>query len=212
MYDSSVKRSGSRSCSLTGSGGRINLTTGFTTNDTLTNSVPCRPSATFYVEGWVYGDPGNTGGGNIYIYIDDYNAAGVLQPQQAKSIPATTALRGVWTKISAKITVSSSAASLYTFIYHAGQPAADKYYYDNFVAYEVTEATAAQASASTALADAQSALTGLVNKLGVADYNTFLNNVFGSTNVTSGTQIAQAKINGLGTAMKNLTNDIGAGL
>ena len=139
VYETSVKLSGANSMSLTGPSKRINLTTG-TTASTFDNAPACRPSSTFYVEGWVYGDPANVGGGSLLIYIDDYNAAGVLQPQQARSINATTALNGVWTKMSGTVTLSANAAKAYIFIYHSSTvPAGDKYYYDNFVAYEITE-------------------------------------------------------------------------
>jgi hypothetical protein len=59
--------------------------------------------------------------------------------------------------MSATITLSSSAASVYIFTYQSGQPAGDKYYYDNFVAYEVTEAKLADSKAATATANAATA-------------------------------------------------------
>ena len=73
-------------------------------------------------------------------------------------------------------------------------------------------ANTASGNANTALTDAQSALAGLVNKLGVADYNTFLTNVFGTTSVTSGTTIAQAKVSGLVNELSTVTADIAGAL
>ena len=207
-YETAVKRSGAYSCSLTGSGVRINLTTGFTTNDTIINSLPCRPSSTFYVEGWVYGDPANTGGGSIQIYVDDYNSAGVLQPQQYRTFSATTALRGVWTKISGKITVSASAASVYIFIYQSGQPGADKYYYDNFVAYEVTEADAAQVDADAAANTASTALTNASTADGkavTADGKAVAINQAIYGQATPGSTIAQTKVASLTTDLSTIS-------
>lgn len=169
VYETAVKLSGSYSMRLTGPAARINLTTGFQSADTFVNSQPCRPLSTFYVEGWVYGDPANVGGGSINLYINDYNAAGVLQPQQAVGMSATTALRGVWNKVYGTITVSANAASVYIFIYHSGTvPAGDKYYYDNFVAYEITEAQAAQLDADAAQAQANTATTNAATADGKA--------------------------------------------
>lgn len=141
-YSTDVAHAGTQSLKIV-SDGTQNLYAYLATNDTAQTNIPCAANDVFYVECYVYGKSTNTqtSGGTVGINlgITPYNASGANLTGIYLSLTASTALNGVWTKLSGYITMPTGATSFNPFVQiRSLVTAGDTYYFDDVVVKEYT--------------------------------------------------------------------------
>lgn len=170
-YDTAQTRSGTRSMRLTGNGSG-NVTNFLCVSDTALAPVLCAASNVYYVEGYVRGKSSNVqaagGAAGVAIGAEFYTSAGALLSAQTQTATASTALNGVWTKISGYITAPASAAVMNPIVRLTSAVSnGEIYYFDDVRVVDVTDAynanAAAAAAASAASAAQTTANTGVTN-------------------------------------------------
>ena len=118
----------------------------FVTNETGPIYVNCVPGQVFYMECYVRGKSTNTqssgGSGGITLSIACTDTAGTVNNWvNATSVTASTAMNGVWTKISGYVVIPSGA---YSFTPYAQLTPnvnnGEAYYFESAVCREVTDA------------------------------------------------------------------------
>jgi hypothetical protein len=166
VYDTTIKRTGSRSIKLTGNGSSNRYVT-LANNKSTFIFINAKPSQVFYVEAWVYGDPANTltgttsvGGVGIWAY-DATNAHAYVGPAGTVQFTPDQIGKGSWVKISGVVTASSTStvSEILPQIYlNAAATAGNSWYFDNVVVKNITEL----ASTNTALYGANTPATTII--------------------------------------------------
>jgi hypothetical protein len=141
----------------------------YVTSDlTALRRVPASAGDVFYVEFWVRGAMANaqtTGGTNgIRLVINFRNAADASVGSAVVNQLASTALDGVWTKVSGYTTASPAPATAVGFYAYLELTAAvttgETYYFDDVVIQRVTEGVAADTKAQSTVDNIAQAVVG----------------------------------------------------
>ena len=184
-YSTDVKRSGSRSLKVFGTGN-------YSGSQVITDNknvvfLPCSDGDILYVECWVYGAATNVyttpGAVGPYIQVWAKDSAGVdiyVSPSHAANVDN---LKGKWTKIGGYVTMPSNAVS-YTVqvMLQRTVPAGEIYYFDDIVVREVTEGRKGFDLATLASANAQIALANfsqILDRWGFSKLSDWIEDVFG---------------------------------
>ena len=146
-----------------------------TTTDTTTYRMAAAPGDVVYVEIWVRGAATNTlNTGGFFLYSQGYNGAGAnVENSYSGNVNATTALNGVWTKISGYRTLThADIRSVFISVYASGVGVGEIYYFDDPVIRIVTEANVLNKALYNADAPASTVLTSVVPALDASKVTT----------------------------------------
>jgi hypothetical protein len=144
VYETTPVRTGSRSASLTSSGADVYMSV--VNNKVGSFRLTGSPSEKFYVEMWVRGNTGNTylaAGSHIGIGIWSYDTNENYIAANIAWISTQTLGTGNWVKVSGTLTVDSNstiAKSWPLILISSTVPSGNKYFFDDVVVKNVTEA------------------------------------------------------------------------
>lgn len=119
-------------------------------NTTAQVHLPCSAGETYYLEAWVFGKATNsqvTAVNGIAFGIQTYTAAKAFIANTQLNFNGGNAVKGVWTKISGRVTVPANAVFFTPFIQLSSGVLTngETYYFDDVVVREVTDAAVADA-------------------------------------------------------------------
>lgn len=117
--------------------------------------IPVQPGQVFYLSQWIYAHASNTGTGDVGLFLHCQSEAGANHyPNTTSSFDAQE-----WVQQSVYLTVPDGYYKMRPLFaaVRPGNNSGDKFYFDNFEMYEVTEAYNAAVDAATADAKAVAA-------------------------------------------------------
>lgn len=160
-YSTEQARTGSRSLKILSTGAAKTFT--FLSDDSALKYIPVTGLDTFYLEVWVYGKSTNTqttgGAGGIVMKVEPFYGLSALADQTI-TLTASTALNGVWTKLSGYVQVPLTASRMrVSLAFTSAVTSGSVYYFDDAIAREVTLANTANTTATSANSTANTAQT-----------------------------------------------------